>query len=209
MTGARDYAVVTAAYWGFTLTDGALRTLVLLHFYRLGHSPFTLAVLFLLYEAAGIAAYHAQEWAEALSELRAARRISGDQANLPVMADCERALGRPEAALRRLRDPAVGRLDRETYVDYGLGNFAWYHGRQAETGVLRLTIRDGEVVRDQWFPARIPIEGGVPQPLERAERPAAVAAWRALREGTGLAEVQRPARPCRVLPRCAVCADDP
>lgn len=53
---ARNYAIVTAAYWGFTLTDGALRMLVLLHFYRLGYSPFTLAFLFLLYEAAGVVA---------------------------------------------------------------------------------------------------------------------------------------------------------
>ncbi|MCA3180945.1 MAG: organoarsenical effux MFS transporter ArsJ [Burkholderiaceae bacterium] len=54
--GTRNYAIVTAAYWGFTLTDGALRMLVLLHFFRLGYSPFTLAFLFLLYEAAGILA---------------------------------------------------------------------------------------------------------------------------------------------------------
>jgi len=54
--GTRHYATVTAAYWGFTLTDGALRMLVLLHFYKLGYSPFTLAFLFLLYEAAGILA---------------------------------------------------------------------------------------------------------------------------------------------------------
>lgn len=54
--GTRNYALVTAAYWGFTLTDGALRMLVLLHFYRLGYSPFTLAFLFLLYEAMGIVA---------------------------------------------------------------------------------------------------------------------------------------------------------
>lgn len=53
---ARNYAIVTSAYWGFTLTDGALRMLVLLHFYRLGYSPFTLAFLFLLYEAAGVVA---------------------------------------------------------------------------------------------------------------------------------------------------------
>ena len=53
---ARNYAIVTAAYWGFTLTDGALRMLVLLHFYRLGYSSITLAFLFLLYEAAGILA---------------------------------------------------------------------------------------------------------------------------------------------------------
>ena len=54
--GARNYAIVTSAYWGFTLTDGALRMLVLLHFYKLGYSPFALAFLFLLYEAAGIVA---------------------------------------------------------------------------------------------------------------------------------------------------------
>ena len=54
--GARNYAIVTAAYWGFTLSDGALRMLVLLHFYRLGYSPFTLAFLFLLYEAMGVLA---------------------------------------------------------------------------------------------------------------------------------------------------------
>ena len=47
--GTRNYAIVTAAYWGFTLSDGALRMLVLLHFYRLSYSPFTLAFLFLLY----------------------------------------------------------------------------------------------------------------------------------------------------------------
>lgn len=82
----------------------------------------------------------------------------------------------------------------DTYVGYGLGNFAWYHGRQAETGVLRLTVRDGEVVRDQWVPGRIPLEGGVPQPLERAERPAAVAAWRALGQQAGLAALDPPVR---------------
>lgn len=54
MSGSRNYFVVTASYWGFTLTDGALRMLVLLHFFRLGFSPFTLAFLFLLYETAGI-----------------------------------------------------------------------------------------------------------------------------------------------------------
>jgi tetratricopeptide (TPR) repeat protein len=53
----------------------------------------------LVREAAGLTAYHAGEWAEALAELRAARRMTGGQAHLPVMADCERALGRPERAL--------------------------------------------------------------------------------------------------------------
>lgn len=50
----RNYALVTAAYWGFTLTDGALRMLVLLHFHSLGFSPLQIATLFLLYEFCGV-----------------------------------------------------------------------------------------------------------------------------------------------------------
>ncbi|MCU0900306.1 MAG: organoarsenical effux MFS transporter ArsJ [Cypionkella sp.] len=50
----RAYAAVTAAYWAFMLSDGALRMLVLLHFNGLGFSPLQLAWLFLLYELAGI-----------------------------------------------------------------------------------------------------------------------------------------------------------
>jgi MFS family permease len=61
-TGTRNYAIVTAAYWGFTLSDGALRMLVLLHFYGLGYSPFTLAFLFLLYEAMGVVANLVGGW---------------------------------------------------------------------------------------------------------------------------------------------------
>lgn len=50
----RDYALVTGGYWAFTLTDGALRMLVLLHFHDLGYSPVALAFLFLLYEVMGV-----------------------------------------------------------------------------------------------------------------------------------------------------------
>ncbi len=50
----RNYALVTAGYWAFTLTDGALRMLVLLHFNELGYSPVAIAFLFLLYEFMGI-----------------------------------------------------------------------------------------------------------------------------------------------------------
>jgi predicted MFS family arabinose efflux permease len=62
MAGVRNYAIVTASYWSFTLTDGALRMLVLLHFYGLGYTPFMLAFLFLLYEAAGIFANLGGGW---------------------------------------------------------------------------------------------------------------------------------------------------
>jgi MFS family permease len=58
----RAYAAVTAAYWAFMLTDGALRMLVLLHFNALGFSPVQLAWLFLLYEVAGIVTNLAAGW---------------------------------------------------------------------------------------------------------------------------------------------------
>jgi predicted MFS family arabinose efflux permease len=54
MTDLRNYTLVTAAYWGFTLTDGALRMLVLLHFYTLGYTSVQIAFLFLLYEFCGV-----------------------------------------------------------------------------------------------------------------------------------------------------------
>ncbi len=53
-TGVRNYAIVTAAYWGFTVTDGALRMLVLLYFHTLGYTPLEVAMLFLFYEIFGI-----------------------------------------------------------------------------------------------------------------------------------------------------------
>jgi tetratricopeptide (TPR) repeat protein len=68
-------------------------------------------------EAVGIAAYHAGDWSEALTELRTARRISGDPGNLAIIADCERALGRPERAAQALSDPDVRRLDAETRAE--------------------------------------------------------------------------------------------
>ncbi|MEO0485549.1 MAG: organoarsenical effux MFS transporter ArsJ [Pseudomonadota bacterium] len=52
--GLSAYIAVTAAYWAFMLTDGALRMLVLLHFHTLGFSPIQLAYLFILYEVAGM-----------------------------------------------------------------------------------------------------------------------------------------------------------
>ena len=54
MSSVRHYVVVTAAYWAFTLTDGALRMLVLLHFHSLGYTPVQLAFLFLFYELFGV-----------------------------------------------------------------------------------------------------------------------------------------------------------
>jgi len=54
MRNLRDYAIITATYWAFTLSDGALRMLVLLHLHEQGFSPLSLALLFLLYEFFGM-----------------------------------------------------------------------------------------------------------------------------------------------------------
>ena len=50
----RQYLLVTGNYWAFTLTDGALRMLVVLHFHDLGYSPLDIALLFLFYEFFGV-----------------------------------------------------------------------------------------------------------------------------------------------------------
>src|SRR5688572_1034783 len=50
----KQYTIVTGNYWAFTLTDGALRMLVVLHFHQLGYSPLQIAALFLFYEIFGI-----------------------------------------------------------------------------------------------------------------------------------------------------------
>jgi hypothetical protein len=60
--GFAAYLAVTAAYWAFMLTDGALRMLVLLHFHTLGFSPIQLAWLFLLYELAGMVTNLSAGW---------------------------------------------------------------------------------------------------------------------------------------------------
>jgi hypothetical protein len=69
-SAVRNYALVTGAYWGFTLTDGALRMLVLLHFDRLGYSAVAIAFLFLFYEFFGIVTNLLGGWIAARSGLK-------------------------------------------------------------------------------------------------------------------------------------------
>jgi hypothetical protein len=71
-------------------------------------------------EAVGVAAYHAGDYAEAARELRAYRRMSGDQGYRAVLADCERALGRPEVALRLVREALAEHPDAEEAVELRL-----------------------------------------------------------------------------------------
>ncbi|MFH9554723.1 tetratricopeptide repeat protein [Streptomyces sp. NPDC017435] len=71
-------------------------------------------------EAAGFAAYANQKYSEALAEFRAARRMSGGVELWPVMADCERGLGRPEKALEMAGAPEVNKLDKAGQVEMRL-----------------------------------------------------------------------------------------
>ncbi|WP_234477606.1 hypothetical protein [Streptomyces sp. MBT65] len=71
-------------------------------------------------EAAGFAAYANQKYSEALAEFRAARRMTGSVDLWPVMADCERGLGRPEKALEMAGAPEVHKLDKAGQVEMRL-----------------------------------------------------------------------------------------
>ena len=71
-------------------------------------------------ETNGIAAYHAGEWKEAISELRAARRMQGGPGLIAVLADAERALGRPEKALGVAGEYRPEELDPETRVELAM-----------------------------------------------------------------------------------------
>jgi len=68
-------------------------------------------------EASGIAAYRTGRWAEALAELRAARRLTGNDDYLPLMADSERALGRLDRALALIREADPAMLERATQIE--------------------------------------------------------------------------------------------
>ena len=86
----RNYVLVTAGYWAFTLTDGALRMLVLLHFHELGYSPVQLAFLFLLYEVMGIVTNLLGGWVGSRTGLN--RTLIAGLA-LQVVAECQKAGG--------------------------------------------------------------------------------------------------------------------
>jgi hypothetical protein len=94
-------------------------------------------------EAVGIAAYHAGHFAEALSDLRAARRMTGSDSFLPVMADCERGLGRPERALDLVRSKEAEHLDRLGKIELAI----------VESGARRdLDQKDAAVITLQRLP---------------------------------------------------------
>jgi tetratricopeptide (TPR) repeat protein len=94
-------------------------------------------------EAVGVTAYQAGDYAAALTELKAARRITGLPDHLPLIADCERALGRPDRALAVVNDPERAKLDRAAQVELAIvASGARRDLGQPEAAVLALQGRE-------------------------------------------------------------------
>jgi tetratricopeptide (TPR) repeat protein len=107
-------------------------------------------------EAAGVVAYQAQEWAEALSELRAARRLGGGPGLLAIMADCERALGRPERAVDLARSPEAKQLTPEDAAELRIvAAGARRDLGQADAAVIALQGPDLDLARRDPWSARL------------------------------------------------------
>ena len=71
-------------------------------------------------EAAGLTAYRTGRYAEALRELRTVRRLNGSSEHLPIMADCERGLGRPERAITLSQEPEAETLEADGKVELAI-----------------------------------------------------------------------------------------
>jgi hypothetical protein len=104
-------------------------------------------------EATGEAAYAAGHYAEALSELRAAKRMNGANLYLAVMADCERALGRPEKALTLAKSPSLAKLPIDQQIEMTLVEAGARYDLGEIDGALR-TLENAplrSVTREDWL----------------------------------------------------------
>ena len=107
-------------------------------------------------EAAGLAAYQAGEWAETLAELRAARRMSNGPGHLAIMADAERALGRPERALELARESQSLNLPMEEAIELKIvAAGARRDMGQLDAAVIALQIPELDVHRREPWSARL------------------------------------------------------
>ena len=128
-------------------------------------------------ETAGLAAYRAGLYAEALSELRTARRMTGSNVHLPVMADSERGLGRPERALEVAHSPEARTLDRNAkiellIVESGARNDLGEH----DAAVVVLQIPELDTPSNSPTLARLRF--AYSEALNRAAREREAATWR-------------------------------
>jgi len=103
-------------------------------------------------EATGESAYAAGHYAEALAELRAAKRMNGATAYLPIMADCHRALGQPKEALKLAKSPSVAGFSPEAKAEMTIVEA----GARRDMGQLDAALRTLELApltsksRESW-----------------------------------------------------------
>jgi tetratricopeptide (TPR) repeat protein len=127
-------------------------------------------------EATGEAAYAAGHYAEALSELRAAKRMNGATDYLPIMADCHRALGQPEQALKLAKSPAVANFRSEAKAEMTLVE----SGARRDLGQLDAALRTLELAplqsksREPWV---VRLRYAYADTLEAAGRDTDALAW--------------------------------
>jgi tetratricopeptide (TPR) repeat protein len=127
-------------------------------------------------EACGEAAYAAGHYAEALSELRAAKRMNGATEYLPIMADCHRALGNPEQALKLAKSPSVVNFAPDAKAEMTLVEA----GARRDMGQLDAALRTLELAplmnknRANWV---VRLRYAYADTLEAAGRPSDALAW--------------------------------
>ena len=126
-------------------------------------------------ETAGLAAYRAGHFARALTELRAARRMSGSQDQLPIMADCERGLGRPEKALEIAGSKAANSLNQAGRIEMRIVA-AGARADLAQLDAALVTLQCPELSQDdqQWGPR---LRYAYADTLEALGRPDEAATW--------------------------------
>jgi tetratricopeptide (TPR) repeat protein len=133
-------------------------------------------------EAVGVAAYHAGDYAEAAREIRAYRRMSGDSGYRAVLADCERALGRPEVALRLVAEALAEGPDAEELIELRLVE-AGARRDLGELAAARLLLeaelgpRPDPARLDIADPSTVRIAAAYADLLEEQGETAAAAAW--------------------------------
>lgn len=127
-------------------------------------------------EATGEAAYAAGHYAEALAELRAAKRMNGATDYLPIMADCHRALGNPEQAIKLAKSPSVANFSTEAKAEMTLVEA----GARRDMGQLDAALRTLELApltsksRSSWV---VRLRYAYADTLESAGRESDALAW--------------------------------
>lgn len=127
-------------------------------------------------EAAGLAAYAAGDYQAALSELRAARRMSGDSSTLPVLADCERAIGRPLKALELAGSSEADKLDKAGRVELRIVA----SGARADLGQLEaslVTLHCPELKSESTAPWSARVKYAYAEALIRLDRTTEATEW--------------------------------